>query len=431
MLMATWNDGCERTKFPGILRTRTGYRVRVRAVDPKTGTMEERNEHFAGISQEEAIRQQAQMRTEIRRGGLDAPAVREKYGAYAVKLLKEKVATGRLTSAKTRERWADTQDLHLIPAFGEYYLDAIRRSDLKEWLAEQGRKVPEKYSAHTVNGWLGILLTTLRAAVEELDLPYDPTKGIEPLDTSRYPTYTEEEPGALTVDEVPRFLEHARRLYPQHFAMLALGIATGRRPSELRPLRRAGATPDILWETGELLIRRSETLGVVNDRTKTRRRLRIPLPKDLIDILRWHVTELPEGAMRESDLLFPSATGGFRAPSVLDKPIREIAKAAKIKKHLTAKLMRRTFQDLGRAAQVHDFVTRAISGHATTAMHERYSSVGADEVRQGLARVISLGQFRRAHKPAGGDGGESGDGGGDERPENQTAPQVSATGGAE
>ncbi len=431
MLMTTWNHGCERTRFPGILRTRTGYRVRVRALDPKTGTLKERNEHFVGITQEEAIRRQAKLRSEIRHGGPDAAPVREKYGAYAVRLLKEKVSTGRLTSAKTRERWADTQDLHLIPAFGEYYLDAIRRTDVKQWLAEQGGKVPEKYSAHTVNGWLGILLTTLRAAVEELDLPYDPTKGIEPLDTSRYPTYTEEEPGALAVAEVPRFLEHARRLYPQHFAMLALGIATGRRPSELRPLRRAGDTPDILWDTGELLIRRSETLGVVNDRTKTKRRLRIPLPKDLVDILRWHVDQLPEGPMQTSNLLFPSRTGEFRAPSVLDKPIRDIAREAGIKKHLTAKLMRRTFQDLGRAAQVHDFVTRAISGHATTVMHEHYSSVAADEVREGLARVISLARFKQAHATQGGDGGKSGDAGGDEGAENQTALPTSEAGSAE
>jgi hypothetical protein len=78
MLMTTWNNGCEQTRYPGILRTRTGYRVRVRAVDPKTGTLKERNEHFVGISQEEAIRQQSLMRMEIRRGGPDAAPVREK-----------------------------------------------------------------------------------------------------------------------------------------------------------------------------------------------------------------------------------------------------------------------------------------------------------------------------------------------------------------
>ncbi len=52
--------------------------------------------------------------------------------------------------------------------------------------------------------------------------------------------------------------------------------------------------------------------------------------------------------------------------------------------------MRRTFQDLGRSAQVHDFVVRAISGHATTTMQEHYSSVSGDEVRTGLGKVVAL-----------------------------------------
>jgi hypothetical protein len=52
--------------------------------------------------------------------------------------------------------------------------------------------------------------------------------------------------------------------------------------------------------------------------------------------------------------------------------------------------MRRTFQDLGRSAQVHDFVVRAISGHATTTMQEHYSSVSGDEVRSGLGKVVAL-----------------------------------------
>jgi integrase len=241
-----------------------------------------------------------------------------------------------------------------------------------------------------VNGWLRILLTTLRQAVVDLDMEYDPTKGIKPLDTSTWHTYTEEEPNSLTVNEVPRFMAKARELHPQHFAMLALGLATGRRPSELRPLRRQGPTPDILWTEGVLLVRRSETRGQVMERTKTGKRLRIPLPADLMDILRWHVDTLPDGPMRESELLFPATTGGYRAPSCVDKPVRDIAAKAEITKTLTPRFMRRTFQDLGRAANVHDFVVRAISGHATMSMQEHYSSVSGDEVRGGLAKVIAL-----------------------------------------
>lgn len=244
-----------------------------------------------------------------------------------------------------------------------------------------------KYSPNTVNGWLRILLTTLRAAILDLDLAYDPTRGIKPLDASDWNTYTEEEPNSLEADEVPALMASARELFPQYFAMLTIGLTTGRRPSELRPLRRKGPTPELLWSEGVLLVRRSETRGEVVERTKTGRRLRIPLPKALLDILRWHQDQLPPGPMRESDLLFPSATGGYRAPSCLDKPIREIAKAAGIRKHLTPRFMRRTFQDLSRVAEVHDFVTRAISGHATTTMHQHYSTVSGEEVRSGLAKV--------------------------------------------
>jgi hypothetical protein len=58
---------------------------------------------------------------------------------------------------------------------------------------------------------------------------------------------SEEQPNALTVDEVLRFMANAHDLFPQHYAMLALELATVRRPSEMQPLRRAGTEPDLLW----------------------------------------------------------------------------------------------------------------------------------------------------------------------------------------
>jgi hypothetical protein len=38
--------------------------------------------------------------------------------------------------------------------------------------------------------------------------------------------------------------------------------------------------------------------------TKTGRRLRIPLPAELMDILQWHVDTVSDGPMRESELRF-------------------------------------------------------------------------------------------------------------------------------
>ena len=100
--------------------------------------------------------------------------------------------------------------------------------------------------------------------------------------------------------------------------------------------------------------------------------------------------------MRESVLLFPSETGGFRAPSCLDKPFADVASAMELGKRITPRGMRRTFQDLARAAQVTDVVTRAISGHATESMQLHYSSVSGAEMKAGLARVVSLAGYREA-----------------------------------
>src|SRR3954467_1982693 len=103
-----------------------------------------------------------------------------------------------------------------------------------------------------------------------------------------------------------------------------------------------------------------------------------------------HVSRLPEHRKTTSDLLFPSRTGGYQSSSCLAKPIVAIAAAAGVKKNLSPYFMRRAFQDLCRAAQVHDSVARAISGHATVEMQQLYSSVDGSEVRSGLAKVISL-----------------------------------------
>ena len=62
--------------------------------------------------------------------------------------------------------------------------------------------------------------------------------------------------------------------------------------------------------------------------------------------------------------------------------------------------MRRTFQDLARSAAVPDIVTRAISGHATENMQRHYSTVASQEVRSGLADIISISGLKQALEAA-------------------------------
>jgi integrase len=96
------------------------------------------------------------------------------------------------------------------------------------------------------------------------------------------------------------------------------------------------------------------------------------------------------GSAGGGELLFPSDVGGFVSPSCLDKPFRDIAKAAGIKKLITPRAMRRTAQDLSRLAGVNDLVTRAVSGHSDVTMQELYSTIHTEEIRKSLAKVVAL-----------------------------------------
>jgi len=163
----------------------------------------------------------------------------------------------------------------------------------------------------------------------------------------------------------------------------------------MRPLRRTGPTPDVLWEKSVVLARRSQTRGdEVREATKNATCFRVTLPTEVMAVLRWHADRLPRGAMRDSDLLFPSETGGFRTATVLDKPFKDVCQHLALGKTVTARAMRRTFQDHARRASIDGLIQRSICGHLTEEMTERYSSVAQVEVEAALGKVVSLSGYR-------------------------------------
>src|SRR5690242_7643000 len=66
---------------------------------------------------------------------------RMRYGDYVESLHKRKLATGKLATPSSRRGWLDTQHLHLLPAFGDRYLDTIKRLDIEDWKAEQAQSL--------------------------------------------------------------------------------------------------------------------------------------------------------------------------------------------------------------------------------------------------------------------------------------------------
>jgi integrase len=390
--MATWLDGWNKTRYPGIWTQGNQIRIRVRTKDKKTGKRVEANRVFSDLSLRDAPVKQAEMLAELAQESKEAK--RTRFGDYSVSLYERKVINREIKSGKSKERWTGTLK-HLIEAFGDHYIDAIERRDFEQWKTAQAKKVNAgEYSPHTVNGWLSILRNIIDTAAGEFEWERNPIALVEDLDTSEHRTYTLEQPNSLTVEELGTFLGVFHRLYPQHFAFVYLGFATGQRPSHLRPIRRSGTEPDVLWDRGLLFIRRSQTCKTVMNRTKTAKDQTIALPEDVMNVLREHAAMLDYRGV-QSELLFPSDVGGFHSASFLDKPFERVCAELKLTKRITPRGMRRTQQDIFRAGNVHDVVTRSVSGHATASMQQHYSTAQLEEQRQAIASVVALADYRR------------------------------------
>ena len=188
------------------------------------------------------------------------------------------------------------------------------------------------------------------------------------------------------------FLVTMKDEFPAQYALAFPGFATGLRPSSLQPLRRTGLTPDVLWDQGAILVRRSHTIGdELMNPTKTKLRQRITVPSELMDVLRWHVnTQLVTAEQKASGLLFPAENGGLRSVSFLKKAFATLGTLVGLNKRVTPRGMRRTFNDLARAVNVEAIITKSISGHQTDGMGEHYSTVTPDEQRRSIGSVVPL-----------------------------------------
>jgi len=367
-----------RPVAPGVWKRREGgHLIRARAVDPRTKQMREVRMVLERADLAMAV-QRLQQEVAAVKGSVDRPQ-RMLFSEYAASLLTRKKASREILSAKTLEEKKWMLEHRLLPVFGHRYVDEIHKLEIERWKTEAlAPMLEDGYSPNTLNTWMRELRTVLRAAVADFELPRDPMAAVKPFDTSTQRTYTRQQPNSLTMEELVRFLNAMETKFPQFYAMTYLGFTTGWRPSTMRPLTWRGPDPDVLWDEGIILLRKSQTRGKhVMETTKTKRDQAVALPPVYFAILRRHLESL-KGARAEakSDLLFPSRStvGGFCSPSCLDKPFAEICKALKLTKRVTPRGMRRTFQDMARGSGLHDYIARSVSGHRTAAMQEHYST---------------------------------------------------------
>lgn len=391
-----WGYQVKSTPATGVLETPTGFLIHGKVGGPAGRRRVQR--HVACKTLREAQRERLEMLSEARSAASCKPSSRPLFCDYAVTLFETKKTLRELKSAMSRQRWEHTIRLHLIPHFGLFAVDAIDRAEIDRWKLKTAKNIARgTIRPSTANGWLSILRVILRAAVDEFELDKDPTMRVRDFSTAEHPTYTDEEPNALSPTQVRAFLHAMRKLYPQFYALTLLGFVTGLRPSSLRPLRRSGPEADVLWDEGTILVRRSHSLGrAVMNTTKTDNRYRLGLPPEVMAELAAHVERLHGARARPSELLFPSrgtrsgATPSFIARSCLDRPFVRISKAIGLPFRFTPRGLRRTFQDLGRAQRLEPKLRMAICGHETEKMSELYSSISLDEMRAGVSAIVSL-----------------------------------------
>lgn len=392
-----WGYSLAKTKYPNVYqKEKGGYLVRARVTLTPGQAKDVTRSIDAGSPQEALALFEAALKERSQTKPLPC------LSGYAKAHLERKISRGKIKSASGEEKWRirlghllggiDKEKdgvRYLVRGLGDYVLTDLRPS-VEEFLDGCAPMVEAGvYSPVTINGWLAILRTLARSASLEYDI-LDFMRGIEDLDTSEWHTYSEESPNALRPEDVPRFLSLMKERHPQHYAMVFLGFMTGLRPSTLRPLRRSGAEADVLWTERRLLVRRSETKGRVMATTKTGIRYSIHVPQEVLDVLKWHIDSQLSAVQEGSDLLFPSDVGGFRSNSALKKPFADVGTCLGLSYRVTPRCMRRTYQDLARAAQVSDLVTRSVSGHATQEMAAFYSTVNPEEQRASLTRVLRV-----------------------------------------
>jgi integrase len=364
------------TPYPGVKKVGPkAYVVRVKVIDPRTGRPRQRERLVEGI---DSPREAAAAREELRRELLAEPTetnARARLKDYARSWLAGKRRTLRRT---TLERYAAALDLHILPALGDLYVDAITKQDLITWRARQDA------NPSTVNGWVRILKTMLADATEDLDLPKDPSARLKAL--HERPTYTDDDPNLLEPEQLRALLEAARSTCPWHYPVFATLAYTGMRTSEALALKWS----DIDERAGIIHVRRGQVRGNVGT-TKTGKTRTVALDETLAAILREHRQQMVANQIPglHKGWVFVSETGDLRYGTTLRKPLQQACKAAGIERRFTPHGFRRTFNNLLRQVTT-TTVQKALTGHATDRMAEHYSHVAAEEKKVAVGAVVSL-----------------------------------------
>lgn len=238
-------------------------------------------------------------------------------------------------------------------------------------------------SARTIEYTNAVLQSALRQAVRWKLLADDPCVGVD------LPRMKRREMEALSVEECRRFPAVAREA--EWFALYALALTTGMRPSEYLALKWS----DIDWQRGAASVCRTiqhSKAGWLFDDTKRKRSRRVVKLQDFVlkalDILRNSQLPSKDGdGQAEHDLIFRSGMGSPLKQRTVKREFRRLLGVAGIRP-IRLYDLRHTAATLAVAAGVSVKVISDQLGHASISfILERYSHVLPSIQDEAAARV--------------------------------------------
>lgn len=401
-----------RTRYPGVSPLGEGrYRVRTKARDPKTGKMIDIRAKVRAASPADAFAIKEELRREAERAGSEVRS-RPRLAEAALSWLSSKLPA---VKASTRRFYTDAVDLHILPALGEHFLDAISADDVivlrdawsKETVGKGARARPIR--AVTVNGRLRVL----RQLLADVLHPYRLPNPAERVDSVREPK--RRAPKGLEPAALRAVLDKLRELTPQWYPIAFTKAVTG---------QRWGAVSALEWpqiddaiKRGSISFDRAHVRGELDDQ-KTGADVEVPLVPELLDVLEEQRAELRRREKRrrerrnpgtlvlevkglEGRWVFPSTRGTLMQPSSLRAPLAAACRAAGVRV-ISPHGLRYSFNHAAKRIASAD-VARSITGHVTEEMTRHYDWIGDGEKRAAVAGVVAA-----LHLARGAGGGTSG-----------------------
>ncbi|TDC86498.1 tyrosine-type recombinase/integrase [Actinomadura sp. 7K507] len=202
------------------------FRVRYRDADGTVHTSPDK--HPSRTAATEAAEE---METDVRRGQfIDPNTARTNLAEWA-----QTWRHSHPVAPSTRAKYDHYLDAHIVPAFGDVGLDAIRRMAVKQWAQE----LSARYAPSTVSGIVTLLSIVLTEAVEERMIAHNPIQGLRLGHLAFHHDRAGKSRPVPTAEQVGRICERVRQRGGRNMEIMVITAAwTGMRWGELAGLAR-------------------------------------------------------------------------------------------------------------------------------------------------------------------------------------------------